>query len=584
MMKRLFFLFCCCLIFRPGFSQSGISWWNPATSESPVIEGQGWHQGLVHFYDRLPAKAEHNVRKAVWSLSHDAAGLKIRFRAKTTDIYVRYTVGGKLNMPHMPTTGVSGVDLYAVDENGAWQWDGQWSGGFHFGDTITYHYTSLPDKYTKEYHLYLPLYNNVEWLEIGVPDNATLTSLSVSPDKPVVVYGTSIAQGACASRPGMAWTSILGRRLHRPVINLGFSGNGRLEEPVVQLLTELNPEIYVIDCLPNMSGFPDDTIAARLTHTVTTLRKEKPHVPVLITEHADAAIGSLDQRLEGGYNRVNKVGEQVFAQLKASGLQNIYLLTAKDIGLDIESTVAGVHPNDYGMELYADAYEKIIRKILHQPVGAYTTMQPVKQYRDKSYDWNARHRQELELNKKDPPKIVFLGNSITHYWGGVPEESIHRGADSWNKYFTPLGVHNFGYGWDRIENVLWRVYHGELDGFRAKQVLINIGTNNIGFNSDKEIVAGLKLLIEAVKQRQPTAKILIIGIYPRKGGEERVAGLNKKIVRLCGIENVNYTDPGVRLLDKSGKIIPSLFSDGRLHPNAEGYRILGEALQPYLVK
>src|SRR5699024_5153396 len=165
--------------------------------------------------------------------------------------------------------------------------------------------------------------------------------------------------------------------------------------------------------------------------------------------------------------------------------------------------------------------------------------------------------------------------SITHYWGGEPEFSkTKRGEDSWEKYFNPSGVRNMGFSWDRIENVLWRVYHGELDGYKAKQVLINIGTNNLAYNSDKEIVAGLKLLIEAVKQRQQQADILMISIYPRKGGEERVAKLNQKIVRLCGMENVHYTDPGKELLDDSGKIIKSLFIDGRLHPNAAGYQIL----------
>lgn len=582
--KTYIILFCLCLFSRFSFSQtSSIKWWSPESAGFPVVEGQGWHIGLQHFYDRLPAKAEKTVRKPVWYLSHDAAGLVIRFRAKTTDIYVRYTVGGKLNFPHMATTGVSGVDLHAIGKNGDWQWDGEWSGGFHFGDTIEYHYSSLPHSYTKEYHLYLPLYNNVKWLEIGVPDSASFTPIPIGPGKPIVVYGTSIAQGACASRPGMAWTAILGRRLHRTVINLGFSGNGFLESSMANLLVELNPKIYVIDCLPNMTGFPSDTISNRLTHTVEFLRKEKPGVPVLIVEDPHAPIKSLDRRLDHESVRVNRIAQNVFSKLKSSGLQGIYLLTAKEIGLNIESTVAGIHPNDYGMELYAGAYEKIIRQILHEPVGKYSTTQPVKQYRSGSYDWNARHLKELEMNKTNPPRIVFLGNSITHYWGGKPDFHIHRGEDSWNKYLTPAGVRNFGFSWDRIENVLWRVYHGELDGYQAKQVLINIGTNNLAFNSDKEIMAGLKLLIEAVKERQPAASILMVGIYPRKDEEKRVADLNQQIVQLCGIENVNYANPGVKLLDKSGKINPSLFIDGSLHPNAAGYMILAKSLAPYLI-
>jgi hypothetical protein len=351
------------VVAQPVSGQNHIHWWNPQNASFPVVGGQGWHKGLQHFYDRLPAKAKGKVRKAVWHLSHDAAGLMIKFRTKATDIYVRYAVGGELAFPHMPKTGVSGVDLYAIGKNGKWEWSGS---KYQFGDTIKYHFPSLPDNYAREYHLYLPLYNNVKWLKIGVPDNAKLTPLPVNSKKPIVVYGTSIVQGACATRPGMAWTAILGRRLHRPVINLGFSGNGRLEKSVVNLLTELNPKIYLVDCLPNMTRFPTDTVKARLANSIKTLRKRKPNVPVLVVEDADASIHALNQKRNAEFNRVNNAADSVFATLKASGMQQIYLLTADDIGLGIESTVAGIHPNVYGMEQYARAYEKIIRKILHK--------------------------------------------------------------------------------------------------------------------------------------------------------------------------------------------------------------------------
>jgi lysophospholipase L1-like esterase len=483
-------------------------------------------------------------------------------------------------MPHMPATGVSGVDLYAVDKNGGWQWCG---GRYSFGDTITYRFNSLKHDYVREYHLYLPLYNNVKWLEIGVPDSTELTPLPLRPGRPVVVYGTSIAQGACASRPGRAWTAILGRRLHRSVINLGFSGNGRLEGEVVSLLAELDPAIYVIDCLPNMTRFPYDTVRERMIRTVRTLRKKRPDVPVLIAADADAGIPSLNLKKDSVCARVNEAGKAAFAALKSQGVSGIYFLDASAVGLGIEGTVEGTHPNDYGMQRYAEAYEKVIRRILHEPVGPYTTTRPCKQYRSKVYDWNARHAKELAMNRKDPPRIVFLGNSITHYWGGDPVCRIHRGEDSWDKYFAPAGVRNFGFSWDRIENVLWRVYHGELDGYRAAEVMINIGTNNLSVNdTNAQILAGLRLLIAAVKERQPAARVLMIGIYPRKAQEARVADLNAAIARLCDSTRINYCNPGTKLLDSSGKIIPALFADGRLHPNAAGYRLLGRALQPFI--
>ena len=300
-------------------------------------------------------------------------------------------------------------------------------------------------------------------------------------------------------------------------------------------------------------------------------------------EDAEADIMTLNTSKYDKYIKVNEATRLAFAQMKAQGIQNIYILSAKEIGLGNESTVEGIHPNDVGMEQYASAYTEAIRKILNEPVGQYTTTQPCIQYRDRAYDWDARHRELLKMNKDNSPQIVFLGNSITQYWGGQPESFLRRGEASWKTILDPLGVRNFGYGSDRIENVLWRVYHGELDGYQAKQVMVMIGTNNLGSNTNEEIIAGLKLLTQAIKWRQPTAGILLMGIFPRREQEQRVAYLNEQIVKLTGDENINYTNPGSLLLNGSGKIEETYFEDG-LHPNARGYEIFAKALKPFLVK
>jgi lysophospholipase L1-like esterase len=301
-------------------------------------------------------------------------------------------------------------------------------------------------------------------------------------EKPVVVYGTSIAQGACASRPGMAWTSILGRKIDRPLINLAFSGNGRLEEELIDLLVEIDAKIYVLDCLPNLvpSRFTAEDVSNRILTSVSRLRQKHPDTPILLTDHAGYTDGLINAERRKAFEEVNEVQKKAFAQLKSEGIEHIYLLPIEEINLDIETTVDGTHPNDLGMFRYAEAYEKTIREILHEPVGAFTTMQPCIQYREpNNYDWETRHRELLQMNKTQPPRIVFLGNSITHFWGGQPAGPFSNGSDSWNQYLAPLGVRNFGYGWDRIENVLWRVYHGELDGYEAEQIVMMIGTNNL---------------------------------------------------------------------------------------------------------
>jgi lysophospholipase L1-like esterase len=337
----------------------------------------------------------------------------------------------------------------------------------------------------------------------------------------------------------------------------------------------------VLDCLPNLVG-QTEIIRSRLAGAVKILQQKRPGVPILIVDHADANVASLNKTQYEKYNKTNEASRETFERLKAEGIRNIFYLTADSIGLgDEHLAIDGVHPNAGGMELYAGAYARAIRRILHEPSGQYTTMQPCKQFRDRSYDWNARHRSLLKANKDSPPGIVLLGNSIVQHWGGKSDKTIHRGEDSWGKYFAPHGVRNFGFGGDRIENVLWRVYHGALDGYKARQVIIMIGTNNLDVNSDREIVAGLKQLLQAVKERQTSAKMLMVGILPRSGPERRIAGLNKQIAWMCSKENIPYINPGILLLDTSGKVKDSLFARGP-HPGAEGYRILAKAMAPYL--
>jgi len=576
--------FQCTLLFSQDIPYA---WWNPAKNEFPVLEGQAWNKEVQEPYDRLPARAQKTVREDVWNLSHHSAGLMLRFKSNTDQIRIRYTVSGSLAMMHMPATGVSGIDLYAVSTDGKWLWC---AGKYSMGDTIEYHFRGLEPNDTyhqkgREYRLYFPLYNRVTWMEIGVPKGTQFNPLPTRAEKPIVVYGTSIAQGGCASRPGMAWPAIVGRKLDRPLINLGFSGNGRLEKEVIDLLAEVDAKLYVLDCLPNLDASDvtkSEEVRNRVIQSVRQLRQKALTTPVLLVEHCGFSDEAVNPSNRHNYTAVNQAQREAFEQLKSEGQNNLYLLSKEEIGLVLDGTVDGIHPNDLGMQDYANAYEKIIRNILEEPVGVHATTQPCIQNRDANiYDWDRRHQEILSLNKQKPPRIVFLGNSITHFWGGEPKTSITNGIDSWNEFMEPAGVRNFGYGWDRIENVLWRVYHDELSGFEATQIVILIGTNNMSFNSNTQILEGLQLLIQAIKFRQPQAAILLLGIYPRRKDEEKIAELNQGIVNLSGVMNVRYLDAGKVLLNENGKINEKLFTDG-LHPNAEGYKKLALVITPHL--
>ncbi len=571
------------LFFKSSLAQEkkSFKFWNPATDSGNVIHGRGWADGYKSNYDRLPADAEKKVRPAVWNLAENSAGLNLRFKTDAEEIVVKFTVKGSIQMPHMPATGVSGVDLYVKDRDGKWLWC---AGKFAFGDTIQYRFSNISGKDAhvkdREYKLYLPLYNSVKWMEIGLPEQASFTKIPVQQqEKPIVVYGTSIAQGACATRPGLAWTSILGRKLDRSMVNLGFSGNGKLEPEVLDFITQIDAKLYVVDCLPNLiSTDMNIRLGKRIVNTIRQIQQKRPGVPILLTEHDGFGEEMMQQTRKKETEAINSILRNTVDSLTKSGTKNLYLLSKTEIGQDIESMVDGVHPNDIGMMNYAKAYEKKINSIFKEEKGQISTTIPVTQRRDAStYDWESRHNQVLDYVATHQPKLVFIGNSITHYWGGQPAAPRVNGNDSWTKYFGDKNPVNMGFGWDRIENVLWRVHHGELDGFSAQQIVLMIGTNNLEINTDEEIVTGLKLLVTTVKARQPNSKILLVGILPRKGMESRIAKLNKEIVKIGIGKDFKYVDATRIFLKGQERIDESLFSDG-LHPNALGYDKLGRFL------
>jgi lysophospholipase L1-like esterase len=314
------------------------------------VEGKGWTDTLS-FYDRLPADAQGKAPASVWSLSHLSAGLCVRFTTDAPSIQVRWTLLGSdaAALPHMPATGVSGVDFYVRHKGGRWAFVGN---GRPAAGTNTSRFT-VPSG--EQYLLYLPLYNGVKSVEIGIPPGRKISACAVSSHrKPVLIYGTSITQGGCASRPGMAWTSIVGRKLDTPVINLGFSGSGKMEPEMANLVAELDPSVYVLDCVANMSP---EMVAERVVPFVEKLRAAHPNTPILLAE--DSSVANQCPTEKGRRLRA------AYTQLTAAGVKNVHFLASKGmLGDDSEGTVDGCHPNDLGMMRMADAFIKAIRPLL----------------------------------------------------------------------------------------------------------------------------------------------------------------------------------------------------------------------------
>jgi lysophospholipase L1-like esterase len=326
------------------------------------IEGKGWPD-TEHYFDRLPAAARDRVRPPVWDLSRHSAGMCTRFITDAQVIHVRYTLlNERLAMPHMPATGVSGVDLYAEHPDGTHGWVAVSQPTEQKVETII---AQNLKPGARLYTLYLPLYNGVKSLEIGVAHHAICNPVSPRSEKPILFYGTSITHGACASRPGMAFPAILGRWLNKPVINLGFSGNGQMEEAITACLTDLDVSLYIIDCLPNMTP---DLIAERTAPLVHQLRAAKPETPILLVEDRSYTNAAFLPQLNEQNQLRRQALRKAYMSLKEEGVHALHYMQGDDIlGQDGEAATDGSHPNDLGMLRYARAYQPLLQTILNAP-------------------------------------------------------------------------------------------------------------------------------------------------------------------------------------------------------------------------
>ena len=159
------------------------------------------------------------------------------------------------------------------------------------------------NKELREFKIFLPLYDGIKTIEIGVDSNCEIKKPKKSNKKPIVFYGTSITQGGCASRPGMAHTNIISRKLDIDCINFGFSGNGRMEQPIAELISEIDPLFYIIECMPNM--FPPDLVSSNTIPLVDVIRSKNPNTPIVLVDLFTSPINTLDKNAVKGTNEMN---------------------------------------------------------------------------------------------------------------------------------------------------------------------------------------------------------------------------------------------------------------------------------------
>lgn len=317
-----------------------------------------------HSFRRLPVNDNGDIPEAVDYLASNSAGVQVQFKTNSKRIGVAVELAKAPGMVHMPATGQSGCDLYIK----------------HNGQFIFYHTTKFDPKQSsynllmfedsenaqREFIVNLPLYEAVQSLHIGI-DNGTNVS-TPSPfalAQPVVIYGTSITQGGCASRPGMVTSSILSRRLNIEFINLGFSGSGRGEPPLAAYISQIDdPALIILDYEANTRAVG---ISATMPAFVDILRQHNADVPILVISSPPNAKTLIKPDVREQRQHEIDWQHHFVKERQAAGDAHIHFLdgSTEIAGAFQEGTVDGIHPTDLGFLFMADHWEPILRKLLH---------------------------------------------------------------------------------------------------------------------------------------------------------------------------------------------------------------------------
>ena len=358
--------------------QSEIGKWDPAMAQKNAVisnDGVKWIDGkhlpldgrafndTEHYYDRLPSNVTTKVNGGVRSMKHHTSGMLFRFKTDSKQLRFKWVPYNKgLSMDHMPSTGMSGIDVYRFDEK-AGRWFYVKTGRIHSADGGS---LTIPWTPGTPCLVNLPLYNGIRSFTLGIDKNANLESLGPRKsgiEKPVVFYGTSITHGGCCSRPGLAFVNRVGRDLDVPVVGLGFSGSGVMEFEMSEHLARIDASCYVLDCLWNMgmstgAKRPGRNVDENYEPFIRNLRAKRPNVPIIMAEACDVYCnGPSDKDL---------CIRALYKKLVGEGWKNlVYLPKDHMYPGDMEGTVDGCHPNDLGMETMSKAFGAAVKEALH---------------------------------------------------------------------------------------------------------------------------------------------------------------------------------------------------------------------------
>ncbi|MHC4884057.1 MAG: SGNH/GDSL hydrolase family protein [Planctomycetota bacterium] len=330
---------------------STIRWFGAGSGKSE-IRGLAWHDKNKGKFCRLPLRAEGVVRDPVWALAQSTAGARVCFKTDSTRLQLRATLNHDSRMAHMPATGQSGFALYE-GEPGRMR---TWGVAFPGVNEVTFEreFFQNVEKTMREFTVYLPLYNGVQSIELGIDRGAKLQAPSkLAHDKPAVIYGTSITQGGCAHTSDADYPSILGRMLQIDTVNLGFSGNGQGEPEMATIISEIDAAVYVLDYVANVDA---KKLKRTLPKFIEILRKKRKTTPIILASRIVFSQCTWNKGTRQDHEDKRDIMIETYAKMRRKGDRNIHFIDGNTLipyGQDLAYSDAGVHPTTYGFEIMA---------------------------------------------------------------------------------------------------------------------------------------------------------------------------------------------------------------------------------------
>lgn len=520
-------------------------------------------------YYRLPPRAQQIVRARIWQLSRHSASITIKFLTNSSKLQIKYQRESASSFRMMSAIGTSGIDLYGYDSNGEPHF---FSGTFSVESTVTFNFDGFNASTFYLFMLILPSYDVVKpgTIQIGYDDDSYFKVFQTEKEIPITTYGTSIMHGACPNRPGLTWINWMSRDLGLPVHNFGFQGQGILETNVIDFIIEERARAFILDCLPNLVFDTVEKVVNLSIAAYNQIRKKWPDTPIVFVEFGGYTNYEFNNQYKTYTDNMNIASRQVKELLKDDKL--VFYVYQSELGITSDDISDPVHPMDNGMRKQKEALVNVLKKALNIDTitndNLYSTQKPFLQHRNLNFFDDHQNILKKLIDYKNDNSInkAIIGDSIVKNWQSVS-------ADTW-KNMQDNGFINLGVSLDRIENALYRVYHDELDYIQHQKIISLIGTFNLDINNETEIIYGIKYLLQKIQIRQKNAQIVVCGILPRDGFEQKVKNINIEIKKIAENENWIFADPGEKLLDaNTGLINNNYFIDG-IHLNKNGYEII----------